>query len=60
MGTIPGHKIEEHMKEKLANEEEEMNTIIKPEYMKNTTMEHVSVSSFAEVDVVAIVSNASV
>jgi len=42
MGTIPSFKIEEHMKEKLASEEEEMNTVIKPEYMKNTAMEHVS------------------
>ena len=59
MGTIPSFKIEEHMKEKLASEEEEMNTVIKPEYMKNTAMEHVSVRALFEVYIRVIVSNAS-
>lgn len=47
------------MKEKLASEEEEMNTVIKPEYMKNTAMEHVSVSALFEFYIRVIVSNAS-
>jgi len=45
MGSIPKHKIDEHIKEKLESEEQEMNSIIKPEYLKNSAMDDVDVSA---------------
>lgn len=46
MGTIPQYKMEEHMKSKLASEEEEMNANIKPEYLKNSAVDNINVSCF--------------
>jgi hypothetical protein len=44
MGTVPSYKIEEHMKSKLAGEEDEINSVIKPEYLKNSAVENIRVS----------------
>lgn len=44
MGTVPNYKIEEHMKSKLAGEEDEINSVIKPEYLKNSAVENIRVS----------------
>lgn len=44
MGTVPTYKMEEHMKSKLSSEEDEINSVIKPEYLKNSALENVSVS----------------
>lgn len=36
--------MEEHVKLKLGSEEEEINQVIKPEYLKNSAVENISVS----------------
>lgn len=45
MGTVPTYKMEEHMKSKLSSEEDEINSVIKPEYLKNSAIDNVIVSS---------------
>jgi hypothetical protein len=44
MGSIATYKMEEHVKLKLGSEEEEINQVIKPEYLKNSAVENISVS----------------
>lgn len=45
MGTVPTYKMEEHMKSKLSSEEDEINSVIKPEYLKNSAIDNVIVSA---------------
>jgi hypothetical protein len=37
--------MEEHVKLKLGSEEEEINAVIKPEYLKNSAVDNINVSS---------------
>ena len=44
MGSIPSYKMEDHMKMKLSTEEDEINQVIKPEYLKNSAVDNITVS----------------
>jgi len=44
MGSIPSYKLEDHMKIKLSTEEDEINQVIKPEYLKNSAVDNITVS----------------
>lgn len=44
MGSIASYKMEEHVKQKLSSEEDEINQVIKPEYLKNSAVDNINVS----------------
>ena len=43
-GNISKHKIDEEVKQRMDEETKNLNKVIKPEYLKNSVMEKVSVS----------------
>jgi len=47
MGSIASYKMEEHVKQKLSSEEDEINQVIKPEYLKNSAVDNINVSEKA-------------
>lgn len=44
LGSVPSYKAEEYMKSKLSGEEDEVNAVIKAEYLKNSSVENITVS----------------
>lgn len=45
LGSVPQYKTEEYMKSKLSSEEDEVNQVIKAEYLKNSSVENITVSA---------------
>lgn len=46
LGSVPSYKTEEYMKSKLSGEENEINQVLKPEYLKNSAVENIQVKFF--------------